>query len=179
MLTEVFGDVVLDEKCAGTYRTACEVAGHERDLPLCCQSAIGGSSLYAVYSFQFLFHWLRRPELTPRMGQDFLIKIGRERGCGGSSLLLNLGIDSQSDRGTAISMVNDEGVVAVREGLSNAVEDYSLPRTGSYSQPMPSANSSAQLAALIAASNDLMRDSVPGPTVQTFKPHISTFIKFH
>ncbi|XP_065185889.1 uncharacterized protein LOC135816682 [Sycon ciliatum] len=99
VLTEVFGYANLAEERISTYRTACEVAGHVRDLPLCCQSAIGGSLLYPVGSFLFLFYHLRRPDLTQRLDKDFLIKIDREAGCDGSSLvqLLNLAIDLQSD----------------------------------------------------------------------------------
>ncbi|XP_065187463.1 uncharacterized protein LOC135818071 [Sycon ciliatum] len=124
VLTEVFGDVALDEEYISTYRTACEVAGHVRDLPLCCQASIGAFLLYPAGSFQFLFCDLHHPDLTQRLDNDFLIKIDREAGCDGSSLvqLLNLAIDLQSDRGTSISMVSDEGVIAVREGPGNTAE---------------------------------------------------------
>ncbi|XP_065187460.1 uncharacterized protein LOC135818069 isoform X2 [Sycon ciliatum] len=118
VLTEVFGDSILDEECISTYRTACEVAGHVRYLPICCQAAIGASLLYPVHSFLFLFYSLHHPELTQRLDKDFRIKIDHEAGCDGSSLvqLLNLAIDSQREGGTAISMGSDEGVIAVREG---------------------------------------------------------------
>ncbi|XP_065187464.1 uncharacterized protein LOC135818072 [Sycon ciliatum] len=124
VLTELFEQVSLDEVGIGNYRTALEMAGHVRDLPLCCQSAIGASLLYPVYCFLFLFYYLHRPELTQRLGQEFRIRIDREAGCDGSSLvqLLNWAIDSQSDEGTVISVVNDEDVIAVREGPGDAVE---------------------------------------------------------
>ncbi|XP_065186087.1 uncharacterized protein LOC135816912 [Sycon ciliatum] len=114
VLTEVFRDVDLDEEVISTYRTACEVAGHVRDLPLCSQAHIGASLLYPVTGFLFLFYSLHRPDLTQRLDNDFLIKIDREAGCDGSSLvqLLNLAIDLQSDS-TAMSMMNDEGVIAL------------------------------------------------------------------
>ncbi|XP_065185888.1 uncharacterized protein LOC135816681 [Sycon ciliatum] len=99
VLTEVFGDVTLDEEYISTYRTACEVAGHVRDLPLCCQAVIGRFLLFPVSCFMFLFYDLHHPDLTQRLDKDFLIKIDREAGCDGSSLvqLLNLAIDLQSD----------------------------------------------------------------------------------
>ncbi|XP_065187476.1 uncharacterized protein LOC135818082 isoform X1 [Sycon ciliatum] len=124
VLTQVFGGANLDEGCISTYRTACEVAGHVRDLPLCCQSAIGESLLFPAYSFVHLFYDLHLPDITQRLDKDFLIKIDREAGCGGSSLfqLLTLAIDSQRDRGTAISMMNDEGVIALREGPGDTVQ---------------------------------------------------------
>ncbi|XP_065187465.1 uncharacterized protein LOC135818073 [Sycon ciliatum] len=124
VLTEVFGYANLDEVNISTYRTACEVAGHVRDLPLCCQAAIGAPLLYPTYSFLLLFYDLHRPDLTQRLDTDFQIKIDREAGCDGSSLvqLLNLAIDLQSDRGTAMSMVNDEGVIALREGPGDTAE---------------------------------------------------------
>eukprot|EP00117_Sycon_ciliatum_P030427 scpid97114/ scgid23986/ len=58
VLTEAFGDVILDEEHISTYRTACEVAGHVRDLPLCCQTAIGECLLYPTSGFVLLFHYL-------------------------------------------------------------------------------------------------------------------------
>ncbi|XP_065187471.1 uncharacterized protein LOC135818078 [Sycon ciliatum] len=124
VLTEVFGDVNPNERFISTYRTACEVAGHVRDLPLCCQSTIGASLLYPVDSFVFLFYDLHHPDLTQRLDKDFLIKIDHEAGCDGSSLvqLLNLAIDLQSDRGTAVSMMNDEGLIALREGPGDTVQ---------------------------------------------------------
>ncbi|XP_065185886.1 uncharacterized protein LOC135816678 [Sycon ciliatum] len=132
VLTEVFGDFDLDEEHISTYRTACEVVGHVRDLPLCCQAAIARSFLYPVTGFMFLFYRLHHPELSQRLDKDFLIKIDREAGCDGSSLvqLLNLAIDLQSDTGTAMSMMNDEGVIAVREGPGDAVEGQYCPCSG-------------------------------------------------
>ncbi|XP_065187479.1 uncharacterized protein LOC135818083 [Sycon ciliatum] len=124
VLTEVFGEADLNEEFISTYRTACEVASHVRDLPLCCQTAIGECLLYPVSSFALLFYELHLPELTQRLDKDFLIKIDHEAGCDGSSLvqLLTLAIDSQSDTDTAMSMMNDEGVIAVKEGPGDAVE---------------------------------------------------------
>ncbi|XP_065185887.1 uncharacterized protein LOC135816679 [Sycon ciliatum] len=132
VLTEVFGYADVDEERISTYRTACEVAGHVRDLPLCCQSAIGGCLLYPVGSFVLLFYELHRPELTQRLDKDFRIKIDHEAGCDGSSLvqLLTLAIDSQREAGTAMSMMNDEGVIAVREGPGDAVEGQYCPCSG-------------------------------------------------
>ncbi|XP_065187488.1 uncharacterized protein LOC135818092 [Sycon ciliatum] len=132
VLTEVFGEADLAEEFISTYRTACEAAGHVRDLPLCCQSSIGASLLYPTSGFVFLFYDSRHPDLTQRLDKDFLIKIDREAGCDRSSLvqLLTLAIDSQREAGTAMSMMNDEGVIAVREGPGDAVEGQYCPCSG-------------------------------------------------